>query len=289
MIRGLYTGASGMVTQMDRMDALANNIANVDTTGYKRDQPVEKAFPNMLLHRMNDDGVRTLPFSGKPPYLGSYDVAPVVGKLGTGVEMNELYTEFDQGPAKQTDSPFDMMLEGKGFFVVRTPYGDRMTRNGSFILGPEGLLETKEGYPVLGENGPVHIKLNNFVVDEDGKIYANAKFQPDPNRLVSQRENQWENRVLVDRLKIVNVDQMRYLKKQGDSLYLDTQDSGPPQILNGADRPKVREGFLEASNVNPVTAMVDMIEVNRAYEANQKVIQSEDDATNRLLNEVMKV
>ncbi len=289
MIRGLYTGASGMIAQMDRMDALANNIANVDTTGYKRDQPIEKAFPQLLLRRRNDHRVHRLPISGTLPPLGSYDTAPVVGRLGTGVEMNELYTEFEQGAAKQTDSPFDMMLEGKGFFVVQTPYGERMTRNGSFILGPEGLLETQEGYPVLGEKGPIHIKLNNFVVDEDGKIFANADFQNDPNRLVSQRENDWKNRVEVDRLKIVNVDQMRYLKKQGDSLYVDTKDSGPPKILQGAGRPKVRQGFLEASNVNPVTAMVQMIEVNRAYEANQKVIQSEDDATNKLVNEVMKV
>jgi flagellar basal-body rod protein FlgF len=278
-----------MVAQMHRMDALSNDIANVDTTGYKRDIAVEKAFPELLLHRMNDDGVRQLPFSEKPPHLGSFDVAPIVGKLGTGVEMNELYTDFQQGSLKQTDNPFDMALQGKGFFVVQTPYGNRLTRDGSFTLGPEGLIVTQNGYPVLGEKGPIHVKLNNFVVDEDGKIFINEKVQPDANRLVSQQENQWDQTQQLDRLRVVNVQFPRYLKKQGNDLYIDTQESGQASIVTGGNRPKVRQGFLEASNVNPVTAMVDMIEVNRAYEANQKVIQAEDDATGKLWNEVVRV
>lgn len=278
-----------MVAQMHRMDALSNDIANVDTTGYKRDIAVEKAFPELLIHRMNDDGVRQLPFSGKPPHLGSFDVSPVVGKLGTGVEMNELYTDFQQGSLKQTDNPFDMALQGKGFFVVQTPYGNRLTRDGSFTLGPEGLIVTQNGYPVLGEKGPIHVKLNNFVVDEDGKIFINQKFQPDPNRLVSQQENQWDQTQQLGRLRVVDVQFPRYLKKQGNDLFVDTKESGQASIVAGADRPKVRQGFLETSNVNPVTAMVDMIEVNRAYEANQKVIQAEDDATGKLWNEVVRV
>ncbi len=289
MIRGLYTGASGMVAQMHRMDALSNDIANVDTTGYKRDIAVEKAFPELLLRRMDDNGVRQLPLSGTPPHLGSFEVAPVVGKLGTGVEMNELYTDFQQGALKQTDSAFDLALQGKGFFVVQTPYGNRLTRDGSFILGPEGLLVTQNGFPVLGEKGPIHIKLNNFVVDEDGKIFVNQRFQPDPNRLVSSQENEWDRTQQLDRLQVVNVQFPRYLKKQGNDLYVDTPESGAASIVRTNERPKVRQGFLEASNVNPVTAMVDMIEVNRAYEANQKVIQAEDDATGKLWNEVVRV
>ena len=289
MIRGLYTGASGMVAQMHRMDALSNDIANVDTTAYKRDIAVEKAFPELLLRRMDDSGVRQLPLSGTPPHLGSFEVAPIVGKLGTGVEMNELYTDFQQGALKQTDSAFDLALQGKGFFVVQTPYGERLTRDGSFILGPEGLLVTQNGFPVLGEKGPIHIKLNNFVVDEDGKIFVNQRFQPDPNRLVSSQENEWDRTQQLDRLQVVNVQFPRYLKKQGNDLYIDTPESGAASIVKANDRPKVRQGFLEASNVNPVTAMVDMIEVNRAYEANQKVIQAEDDATGKLWNEVVRV
>ena len=133
MVRGIYTGASGMVAQMHRMDTITNNLANVDLTGYKRDTAVHKAFPELLIRRTNDNGTYKFPF-------GSMEVGPVVGTLGTGVEMNESYTDFTQGALKQTDNPFDIALDGKGFFTVLTPDGERYTRNGTFHLGPEGLL-----------------------------------------------------------------------------------------------------------------------------------------------------
>lgn len=277
MLRGLYTGASGMKAQMNRLDALSNNLANVNTTGYKRDTSVQKAFPEMLIRRMDDNGVRRLP-------IGSIDSAPIVGKLGTGVEYNESFTVFQQGSLTQTESPFDVALEQKGFFVVDTPYGERYTRNGSFTLGKEGMLLTKEGYPVLGENGPIHIKKNNFTIDADGKIYQNGKLSDDPQRMVSLEENQWEETELVDRIQVVNFDRDRFVKKQGGSLWKATEDSGEAYIMEGETRPKVRQGFLEASNVNPVHEMVNMITVNRAYESNQKVIATQDNLTGKLIN-----
>ena len=286
MLRGIYTSAAGMVVQQERLDALSNNLANVDTTGYKRDTAIQKAFPELLLRRMADDGVTEFPFRAFP--VGSYDVAPVIGSLGTGVETNEYYTVFSQGSLRQTQSPFDVALEGEGFFVVQTPYGERYTRNGSFLLGPEGMLVTKHGYPVLGENGPIEIKLNNFTIDEDGVIYENDAFGDDPLRLISMRENEWENTVVVDRLRIVDVREPRYLRKQGDSMWATTRDSGEVRTMEGV-RPQVHQGFLETSNVNPVIEMVQMIEVNRAYEANQKVIQAQDQAASRLINDAIKL
>jgi flagellar basal-body rod protein FlgG len=288
MIRGLYTGASGMLVQQHFLDAISNNLANADTTAYKMDEPIAKAFPELLLRRMNTD-VIPLPYSQSDPVIGSQDKAPVVGKLGTGVELNEVFTEYTQGAMKETKNPFDLALEGNGFYVVDTPYGQRLTRNGSFMLGPEGLIVTKEGYPLLGENGPLQVKANNVVIDEDGKVFQNNKFAGDPNRLVSMEENQWDDTVMIDRLKIVRVDQPRYLQKQGSSLYLDNENSGPAFVIPQEDRPKTVQGFLEASNVNPVNEMVKMIEVNRAYEANQKVIQSEDQAAEKLLTQVFRV
>ena len=271
-----------MVAQMHRMDVLSNNLANVDLTGYKRDTSVHKAFPELLVRRMNDDGVYKFPF-------GSADMAPVVGKIGTGVEMNESYTVFSQGALKQTENSFDLALEGEGFFTVLTPEGERYTRNGSFTLGKEGLLVTKEGYPVLGTEGPIQIKANNFVVDEKGKVYVNSTFADDPQRLVALEENEWENIELVDSLKIVDFDRSRFIKKQGGSLWRETVDSGPASVIPENVRPNVRQGFLEGSNVNPVTEMVRMIEVNRAYEANQKVVQSQDSLTGKLINEAVRV
>lgn len=278
MIRGLYTGASGMVVQMRKLDALSNNLANVDLTGYKKDLTVTKAFPEILLRRLNDDGVRVFP-------PGSVDSAPVVGRLGTGVELSEVFTVFTQGSLKETGNPFDLALDGKGFFTVETPEGERFTRNGSFLIDENGLLVTKEGLPVLGENGPVYLKLNNFMIDQQGRIYQNADLADDPRRLVSMEENDWANTEYVDTLKVVDFRDTRYLEKQGSSLWRDTPESGFAVTADLGSDTKVIQGFLEASNVNPVTEMVRMIEVNRAYEANQKVIQTHDTLAGKLIND----
>lgn len=271
-----------MVVQMHRLDTISNNLANVDLVGYKKDTSIEKSFPELLLRRMNDDGVYKFPF-------GSVDTTPIVGKLGMGCEVNEVFTVFTQGAMKQTENVFDMALEGEGFFSVGTEEGERYTRNGSFLLNSESYLVTKNGDYVLGENGPIKIKANNFIIDEDGVIYRNSRFADDDQRLVSMAENDWDNIERVDRLKIVNVSRPRELKKVGHSKWMATPDSGEAEIIEEGKRPKVRQGFVEASNVNVVQEMVEMIEVNRSYEANQRLIQTEDALLGKLINEGVRV
>ena len=253
MIRGWYTGASGMNAQQARLDAISNNLANVDTTGYKKDVAISKSFPELLMRRMNDDGVIV-------NELGSYDVAPVIGKLGLGVETNELYTIFEQGFT-------DMALSGEGFFAVSTPNGERYTRNGNFMVGKEGYLETKDGYPVLGENGYINVADVRFKVDADGIITD-------------------ENGNEIDRFKIVRFDNERYLNKMGSSLYNTNDIAGEAYIAEGNERPTLIQSYVESSNVNVVNEMVQMIEVNRAYEANQKTIQAEDSMMSTLWSRV---
>jgi flagellar basal-body rod protein FlgF len=281
MIRGLYTGASGMIAQMGRINVLSNNLANVNTTSYKRDTTIMKSFPEMLIHRINDDGVREIP-------IGSYDLMPVIGKMGTGVEINEVFTNFTQGSFRQTENDFDLALEGEGFFSVQTEDGERYTRNGSFLIDKDGYLVTKDGYRVLGENGPIMLKKNNFMVDEDGNVFENREYAQDPLRLVSMEENEWNDTALVDRLKIVQFPKIRYVDKVGESLYKETDHSGKAYIIEES-RPKVRQGFIETSNVNPVVEMVNLIEVHRTYEANQRMIQAHDAALGKVINEVGKV
>ena len=282
MIRGWYTAASGMRAQQWRLDAVANNLANVDTDGYKREVAAFKSFPELLLRRQDDDGVYPIPF-------GSADAAPIIGKMGMGVELNELYTCFEQGALKETTSDFDIALDGKGFLCVATPYGERYTRNGSFILGMEGLLLTKEGFPVLGENGPIRVLANNFQIDKDGRVWINAAYPNEPDVTVGRESNLWEDPVLLDTLKLVEFELDRYLEKQGSSLYRESEYSGPAMVMLEGERPRVFQGFLEAANVDPVVEMVQMIEVNRAYEANQKVIQTHEAALGTLINQVAKV
>ncbi|MBR5964965.1 MAG: flagellar basal-body rod protein FlgF [Treponema sp.] len=260
MIRGWYTGASGMTAQQNRLDAISNNLANVDTAGFKRDVTVSKSFSELLLRREDFDGVYTIP-------EGSADAAPIIGKLGLGVETNENYTDFAEGSLKNTDQATDFALHGKGFFVIQTPVGNRYTRNGNFYIGKEGILETKDGYPVLGENGIIRLEDDQFKVNEDGMIVT--------------KDNQ-----VVDRFLAVRFDNERYLKKAGNSFYMENEISGPAHIAEGEERPQFIQNFVESSNVNVVNEMVRMIEVNRAYEANQKTIQSEDQMMSTLWNRV---
>ncbi len=270
MVRGWYTGASGMNAQQKRLDAISNNLANVDTTSYKRDITVSKNFPELLLRRMDDDGVYLNPF-------GSADVAPIIGKIGLGVELNELFTDFQQGSFKPTSNPADFALEGKGFFAVETPNGERYTRNGNFTVGVEGFLMTKEGFPVLGENGRIYLQDTKFTANKNGEVWV----QPISNTDADP--------VLLDRLRLVTFENDRYITKQGSSLYKDSIVSGPAIPAEGNDRPIVSQGFIEASNVNVVMEMVQMIEVNRAYEANQKTIQAEDTMMSKLWGETVRI
>ena len=178
MIRGWYTGASGMNAQQYRLDTISNNLANVDTAGFKKDVTVTKSFSELLLRRKDFDGVYENPF-------GSADAAPIIGKLGVGVETNENFTDFSEVSLRLTNTSTDLALHGKGFFAIQTPDGERYTRNGNFMIGKEGILETKDGYPVLGENGIIRLEDDKFKVNEDGIIVTKDNEVVDRFKVVS--------------------------------------------------------------------------------------------------------
>ena len=282
MVRGVYTGASGMIAQQERLDVVANNLANVDKPGFKRDTATFKAFPEMMAARTEDDGVVIFP-------LGSTDIRPYVGRMGTGVEVNEVFTEWEQGSLRETGNQLDIALSDKGFFTIETPHGERYTRNGSFLIDKDNYLVTKHGYKVMGENGYIQIKTNNYVIDEEGRVSVNRRYQNNDD-FVQMTQNEWKDEEILDTLKIVRFENERYLKKEGESFWVDTQISGPAYIAQkGIDRPKVLSRFLEMSNVNPINEMVRMIEVQRAYELNSKSIATHDTLIGRVVNEVGRV
>lgn len=282
MVRGVYTGASGMIAQQERLDVVANNLANVDKPGFKRDTATFKAFPEMMAARTEDDGVVIFP-------LGSTDIRPYVGRMGTGVEVNEVFTEWEQGSLRETGNQLDIALSDKGFFTIETPNGERYTRNGSFLIDKDNYLVTKHGYKVMGENGYIQIKTNNYVIDEEGRVSVNKRYQNNDD-FVQMTQNEWKDEEILDTLKIVRFENERYLKKEGESFWVDTQISGPSYIAQkGIDRPKVLSRFLEMSNVNPINEMVRMIEVQRAYELNSKSIATHDTLIGRVVNEVGRV
>ncbi len=277
MVRGIYTGASGMMATMEEMNTVANNLANVNTDGYKYETSVLKSFPEMLIRRTDADGLVTFP-------LGSYDLAPVVGKMGTGVEFNESYVRFEQGSLEGTENQFDFALEGQGFFAVQTADGERYTRSGNFDVSNDGYLVDMHGNRVLGQNGPIRIGTNNFKIDQYGNIFVNADYAPED--FATMTGNEWQNMIQTDKLKLVDFQNRDYLKKDGYTMYRATEFSGPAVVLAGNNVPKVYQGFVEKANVNPVTEMTRMIEIQRLYEANQKVIQTQDDLLGRAVNQV---
>lgn len=256
MIRGLYTAAAGMLVQMERQNIIANNLANVDTPGFKKDTQILEMFPEMLISRINDIYITTL--SGK-----KMEIRPPVGFLGTGVQIEEVVPIFTEGNLKSTGNKLDLAISGEGFFTVQTPQGIRYTRNGSFTLNSAGALITNTGFLVLGENGPIFLSGTDIKISEDGGIYSDGEF--------------------IDRLRIVNFPNLSGLQKIGDSLFLPTANSGGeiPAVNY-----RVYQGYLEMANVNTVKEMVEMIQCMRIYEANQKVIQSQDDTLQRLIVEV---
>lgn len=284
MLRGIYTASTGMIMNQNRMDVVSNNLANVDKTGFKEDEAIFKAFPEMLLHRTREDGLGWVP-------TGSFDLAPITGKLGSGVEFSESFTRFDQGAAKHTSNPTDLMLDDRGrenpsFFVVLTEKGERLTRSGSFVLDRQGNLVTPDGHPLMGEKGPIQVARFNFMVKENGEVWINQTIGNNPEAGSNETFNRWENPVLLDRIKVRTVEFPRELKKEGNGFFRDTPESGEPIPVQGD--PLVLQGFLEASNVNIVQQMVEMIEVQRQYEANQKSVQTHDSLLGRLINEVAR-
>ncbi|MGL4388716.1 MAG: flagellar hook-basal body protein [Brevinema sp.] len=276
MVKGLYTGASGMIALQESMNSISQNLSNVNTDGYKRETAIMKSFPEMLARRVNDDGQVKFP-------LGSYDKAPIAGKIGTGVEYNESFIRFEQGSLMQSNSEFDFAIEGKGFFSLETPQGIRYARNGSFTVNGDGYVVDTKGNYLLGTEGRLRVARNNFKVDKDANITINAGINHD--EFTSMTQNSWSNEMSLGKLKIVDFKHDRYLSREGHHLYAETKFSGSATDI---EKPKVLQGFLEKSNVQAVEEMVKMIEIQRLYEANQKVIQTEDELIGKAVNQIIK-
>lgn len=189
------------------------------------------------------------------------EVAPV-GGMGTGLGVDRLSLSNIQGSLETTDLSTDLALTSPGYFVVQTPDGERYTRNGHFQRDANGILQTPDGFAVLGENGPIGPLSSDFSISEDGTI-------------MDQGQN-------LGRLRVVEI-QEDALQREGQSLYSATQ---PVQVSVGA---QVRQGAIEASNVDLSGQMIQMMTVMKAYEANQKVTQIQDEMLAKAVNEVGKI
>ncbi len=249
MVRGLFIAGTGMFTQQRRMDVVTNNIVNAETIGFKKDTMVTLSFRDLIIDRIRD------------PNSGSTRVGP----LNTGIFSDETLISFARGAMEQTDRSTDMAIEGDGFFVVETQEGERYTRAGDFYVNNEGYLLNPDGLYVLGEGGRLQTG-QNFTLAVDGTI---------------TRQDGTE----AGRLRIVDFEDRLVLRKQGHNLFYAHNDAPATQLEN----PRVIQSMIENSNVDIGRELVDMIEVTRSYEANQRIARMTDETLNRAVNDVGRV
>ncbi|MDR2869906.1 MAG: flagellar hook-basal body protein [Deferribacteraceae bacterium] len=253
MQNGLYVATSGLLMQERRVDAISNNLANVNTNGFKKDlalfsdyRPVDKRFPQNWIQK------------------SLYNKT-----INSDVKLDDIATNHEQGHFRHTGNGFDLALEDThNFFAVETPWGIRYTKNGEFTLNSEGELVTRDGFNVLdaNTNAPILIPqgMGSISVSREGNVFAG-----DTN--IAQVSVAWFN-------------DLAYLQKSGHNLY-SAVDTLPQRPANAT----VLQGFVESSNVNPITEMVQMVDAMRGFEMYQKMIHTYDALNEQASNAIARM
>lgn len=268
LLRGLYMATSGMIAQQRQQETISNNLANVNTPGYKADNAVLKSFPEMLIRQLGTKQIPTLHGLKLP-------VNRQVGSLHTGVYTQETIPSFLQGFIRETGMTTDMAIidgvfpeeTGALFFTVQNENGDtRYTRNGNFTVDGQGFLTTNEGYYVLDTSGnPIQTNGYDFIVSPDGQINGEG---------------------VAAELGIVYFANANDLVKGEDNLFNPEGDSQPEDPTVADVTFTVQQRFLEQSNVDPQQSMTQMLQAYRAFEQNQQVLKIYDDSLGRAVNEI---
>ena len=263
MQTGYYSSAAGMVTQFNRLDTIANNLANVNTVGFKEDNLIVGEFTRLYKEARDE-----LPNANQ-----TQDGAAFINRTMTKApQVVDSYTDHSIGTMQKTDNKLDFALSKEGtFFLVNTPAGPKLTRDGSFALNDEGTLVTKQGYEVLPNDffkggGKITFTTEDSIieVDKNGQLYTNL-----PQSILMAQSS---------KLFIAQPDNIALLKKEGDNLYSYEDISMVPNLEESS---AVIQGFVEKSNVNAVNMMTQMIETNRLIGMYQKVMDSQMNDMNR--------
>lgn len=263
MQSGYYSSAAGMVAQFNRLDTISNNLANVNTAGFKEDNLVVGDF--LRLYKEARDEL--------PNANHTKEAAQFLNRaMNKAPQIVDAYTDFSLGNMEKSDNPLDMALSKEGlFFLVKTPDGIRLTRDGTFIKDDQGRLTTKDGYEVLPSdyfitNQPITFNPEDNIiqVDKNGQISVNV-----PNSV---------NFTAGTKLFVAQPENMAMLKKEGNNLY---RYDGEAQFQNVEESGAVLQGFVEKSNVNAVKMMTQMIETNRLVGMYQKAMDTQMNDMNR--------
>lgn len=247
MFRSLWTSAAGMTAEQNNLDVISNNMANVNTPGYKELRPT---FQDMIYQTARDPGAPTSANTQNP---SGYQV-------GLGAYVQDTYGIFTQGNVQQTGNPLDVAIQGHGFFQVALPDGTiAYTRNGEFRLDQNGNLVTPDGYPIQPQI-TIPPNATSVNIGPDGTVSVAI-----PGQTGLQ---------IVGQIQLANFVNPAGLKRIGDSLYEQTQASGNPIVDNPGNQGlgTLLSGYIETSNVNIVNEMVNLIIAERAYDFNAKGI-----------------
>lgn len=259
MIRALYTSATGMQAQEKNIDVISNNLANVNTTGYKKGRA---DFQDLMYQTIVEPGAQTSTSTKSPSGV----------MIGLGVKTTAVQKVFQQGDLTSTSNQLDTAIEGDGFFEVQLPDGNvAYTRSGSFQLNSEGQLVTSDGY-IIAPGITIPNEVLSVTIAQDGNV--------------SVREPGNTTLAEVGQITGVRFANNGGLKPIGKNLYQETEASGTPiqGIFSENGFGRLNQGFLESSNVSVVEQVVNMITAQRAYEASSKGIQSADEMISQAIN-----
>jgi len=252
MQTGFYSATGGMVAQFHKLDATTNNLANLNTAGFKRDELIFGDYMRKAQGTRDELPLENNTRDGSKFFNRTVSRVP---------QVVDQYTDYKVGALEQTNNPLDMgITEDDIFFAVNTPNGKRLTRDGSFNLNSEGLLVTKEGFEVLNAKGrPIKVEVDkNFQVDKDGMIKNRADE--------------------IDQIMLVRPENLRTLVKEGDSLL---KMESEEEFIPTTDSFAIQQGYVEKSNINAVLEMSSLIEVNRMVGMYQKVMDTQMNDINR--------
>lgn len=252
-MRALSIAATGMSAQQLNVEVIANNIANINTTGYKR---TRAEFTDLLYQVERVQGV---------PAQSGEDMVPEGAQLGLGTRLSAIRLLNIQGPLAETGNQLDLALNGPGWFQITSPAGETLyTRAGAFNISAAGQIVTADGYPIEPAL-TVPAGTTGVEINQTGEVFARVEGQADP--------------VSVGQITLASFTNPAGLNALGGNLFQPTEASGPASTGLPGDPSfgKVQQGYLENSNVDPVKEITELISAQRAYEMNSKVIQAADD------------
>lgn len=276
MSKALWPAVSGAMARDHQVDVIANNLANVNTNGFKRDDVSFKEY--MAADEKMMDIIEDIPRSP----IKDKDLYPMNGRDQSFVVIDGTHTKFSPGALKVTDNPLDVALEGKGFLEVSTPQGVRYTRAGNLKIGPQGRLMTSEGFAVLAAGGD-GAGTQDPNADVSGR-YINLSGR-DGMVQIGQGGEIFMNEEKVAQLSVVEFANINGLQKAGNALFEVRSEETIPQA---ATETLVRQGVIETSNVNPVQEISNLIRANRMFEQNLKSIKTVSEMMSKEVNDIAK-